>query len=119
MDNQDEQYEDLQNPPKRKRTRAVSSTPEEELKKEMHRKCESRRRERINQYYDQLFDLIKNTSTVQTRNNAKMDRCSLVRTTNAYMKELSKTVNLTTRVLCSIVFRKPELIHLLFYSPIS
>lgn len=30
----------------------------------------------------------------------------------AYMKELSKTVNLTTRVLCSIVFRKPELIHL-------
>lgn len=41
MDNQDEQYEDLQNPPKRKRTRAASSTPEEELKKEMHRKCES------------------------------------------------------------------------------
>ena len=30
----------------------------------------------------------------------------------AYMKELSKTVNLTTRVLCSIVHRKPELIHL-------
>ena len=41
MDNQDEQYEDLQNPPKRKRTKAASSTPEEELKKEMHRKCES------------------------------------------------------------------------------
>lgn len=41
MDNQDEQYEDSQSPPKRKRTKAASSTAEEELKKEMHRKCES------------------------------------------------------------------------------
>lgn len=60
MDNQDEQYEDLQNPPKRKRTRAASSTPEEELKKEMHRKCESVRNSTVE------FERVETTWTNQS-----------------------------------------------------
>ncbi|KAK8829984.1 hypothetical protein WA577_001374 [Blastocystis sp. JDR] len=75
----------------------------------MHRKCESRRRERINQYYDALFCLLKETALIKAKKGTKIDRCSLIRYTNAYMRELNRSVNTTARLLCRLVTTHKDL----------
>ena len=73
-------------------SKKTAGNPGSEARREMHRRCESviametikiqRRRERINQYYDSLFCLLKDTALVRAKKGAKIDRCSLIRYTN-------------------------------------
>ncbi|KAK8795825.1 hypothetical protein WA171_003793 [Blastocystis sp. BT1] len=115
----EELYEEKSRTPKRKVKPKANPKPKREktateiaLKKEMHRRCESRRRARINQCYDHIFDLLEFTSTLQSKSNAKTDRCSLLRFTLGYMRELKRVVNDTARLLCQIAHNKQELISL-------
>lgn len=80
-------------------SKKTSGNPGSEARREMHRRCESviametieiqRRRERINQYYDSLFCLLKDTALVRAKKGAKIDRCSLIRYTNGTLSVCS------------------------------
>lgn len=80
-------------------SKKTSGNPGSEARREMHRRCESviametieiqRRRERINQYYDSLFCLLKDTALVRAKKGAKIDRCSLIRYTNGNLSVCS------------------------------